>query len=203
MAGFLAASTIALVSRDLAPDNLWFPTLVETLTSASIVCLCFENILGLAAPRRRYMSALGFGLLFGFALSFSLGQDLQFGGAHPLISVMGFTAGAALAQVVSCVILLPALNLLLVFSKERRVEIIIISALAAHVSWHWMAESADRLSRFPITWPYVGLTLLVTVMQWLALIAILAGIYWLGSSAFPKREKKDPNQANRGADAIS
>jgi HupE/UreJ protein len=64
VAAFLAAFTIALVARRLMPGVLWFPTLVETLTAASIVYLGFENILGLAAPRRRYMAALGFGLLF-------------------------------------------------------------------------------------------------------------------------------------------
>ena len=51
--------------------------------------------------------------------------------------------------------------------------------------WHWMADSADRLSRFPIAWPAVSLTLLASLLQWLALIAILAGLYWLGAPSFP------------------
>jgi hypothetical protein len=83
-----------------------------------------------------------------------------------------------------CAILLPALNLLLVFSKERRVEIIILSALASHAGWHWMADAAERLSRFPVAWPTLDLTLLASLLQWLALIAILAGLYWLGAPSF-------------------
>src|SRR4029077_19401488 len=85
-AAFLAALLLALVARNLAPGGLWFPPLIETLTAASVVYLAFENILGIATSSRRFLAALGAGLLFGFTMAFPLEQDLQFGGEHSLIS---------------------------------------------------------------------------------------------------------------------
>jgi len=48
------------------PDGLWFPPLIETLIAASIFYMALENIVGVTPVRRRWMFAMGFGLVHGF-----------------------------------------------------------------------------------------------------------------------------------------
>jgi hypothetical protein len=72
--------TLAASAYGLAPDALWFPPLIETLIALSIVWMALENIVGVTPQNRRWMFALGFGLVHGFGFSFALRQTLQFAG---------------------------------------------------------------------------------------------------------------------------
>src|SRR5207302_9854404 len=88
----IAHSTTLIASAyNLATDALWFPPLIETLFAVSILYMAFENIAGgNILPRRRWMQAFGFGLIYGFGFSFALRQELQFAGSHALASVLSF-----------------------------------------------------------------------------------------------------------------
>jgi hypothetical protein len=147
---FTAAHSVALVAAawHLVPDALWFPPLVETLIAASILYMALENIVA-PAPRHRVALAFGFGLVHGFGFSFALSETMQFAGSHLLTSLFAFNLGVELGQVLVLIVLVPALQALFRFVMPERIGTIVLSALAAHVAWHWMAERWSALRQFP------------------------------------------------------
>ena len=175
---FTVAHSITLIASayNLGPDALWFPPLIETLIAVSIVYMALENIVGISVERR-WMIALGFGLVHGFGFSFALRQTLQFAGSHLLMSLLSFNIGVELGQLLVLAVLVPLLQALFRFVVAERIGTIILSALIAHTGWHWMIERWDRLKQFG--WPVMNAALLVTAMRWLIAILIVAGLLWL------------------------
>lgn len=175
---FTVAHSITLIASayNLGPDALWFPPLIETLIAVSIIYMALENIVGSSA-QRRWMIALGFGLVHGFGFSFALRQTLQFAGSHMLTSLLSFNAGVELGQLLVLALLIPMLEALFRFVVAERVGTIILSALVAHTGWHWMIERGERLRQF--SWPAMNAALMATAMRWLMAIVILAGVVWL------------------------
>jgi len=201
---FTVAHSITLFASafNLAPDALWFPPLIETLIAASILYMALENIVfyageappspGRLAPsrsprpqalganvKRRWLITFGFGLVHGFGFSFALRQTLQFAGSHLLTSLFGFNAGVELGQLLVLAIILPALALLFRYGVAERIGTIILSALVAHTSWHWLTERYQVLRQYRITWPAIDATFLVTAMRWAMVLVAMAGAYWL------------------------
>lgn len=175
---FTIAHSVTLIASayNLGPDALWFPPLIETLIAASIVYMSLENIVG-SKVERRWMIALGFGLVHGFGFSFALRQTLQFAGSHLLSSLLAFNAGVELGQLLVLLALIPMLELLFRFVVAERIGTIILSALVAHTGWHWMMERGDRLRQFG--WPVLTSVQLASAMRWLMAIVLLAGLGWL------------------------
>jgi HupE/UreJ protein len=198
---FTVAHSITLLGSayDLAPGALWFPPLIETLIATSIVYMALENIVmwtpaaltrgrestleaeGLLSRgvRKRWMIAFGFGLVHGFGFSFALRETLQFAGSHLLTSLVAFNVGVELGQILVIALLVPAIDLLFRFVIAERTGTIILSALVAHTGWHWMGERFDRLRQYSFEWPTLTATLLLTVVRWLTLAVIMAGVVWL------------------------
>ena len=175
---FTVAHSITLIASayNLASDALWFPTLVETLIAISILYLAFENIAGGNIVRRRWMLAAGFGLVYGFGFTFALKPQLQFAGTHTLASVLSFNAGVELGQFAALLLLVLGLSLLLRFTVRKRMETIILAALAADLGWHRFTERAERLSQFSFQWPALDRALLANAMLWLAIFLVAAGL---------------------------
>lgn len=175
---FTVAHSITLIASayNLGPDALWFPPLIETLIAVSIFYMALENIVG-SNVQRRWMIALGFGLVHGFGFSFALRQTLQFAGSHMLTSLLSFNVGVELGQLLVLVLLIPMLEALFRFVVAERIGTIILSALVAHTGWHRMLERGDRLRQFG--WPAMNAALLATAMRWLMVILIFAGAVWL------------------------
>ncbi|HXI91377.1 MAG TPA: HupE/UreJ family protein, partial [Blastocatellia bacterium] len=175
---FTIAHSVTLIASayNLGPDALWFPPLIETLIAVSIVYMALENIVG-SNVKRRWMVALGFGLVHGFGFSFALRQNLQFAGSHLLTSLLSFNVGVELGQLFVLLLLIPVLAILFRFVVAERIGTIILSALVAHTGWHWMIDRGERLKQFG--WPAISTAQLVSVMRWLIVILILAGLVWL------------------------
>lgn len=186
---FTVAHSITLIASayNLAPDALWFPPLIEMLIAVSIVYMALENIAGGVTLGRRWMIAFGFGLVHGFGFSFALRETLQFAGDHMLTSLLSFNVGVELGQLLVLILLIPALELLFRFAMAERIGTIIVSALVAHISWHWMAERWEVLSHFQIQWPAFNAALWAGVLRWLMLAVIAAGLFWLISSLIRER----------------
>jgi hypothetical protein len=178
---FTVAHSITLIASayDLAPDFLWFPPLIETLIAVSIVYMALENIVGGSTVQRRWMMALGFGLVHGFGFSFALRATLQFAGSHLLASLLSFNVGVELGQLLVLVLLIPCLEALFRYAVKDRMGTIILSALVAHTGWHWMLERGEKLSQFHFQWPVLTAALLATVLRWLMLLVALAGAAWV------------------------
>lgn len=175
---FTVAHSITLIASayNLGPDALWFPPLIETLIAASIIYMALENIVA-SSVQRRWMIALGFGLVHGFGFSFALRQTMQFAGSHLLTSLLSFNIGVELGQLLVLALLVPLLEVLFRFVVAERIGTIILSAFVAHTGWHWMIERGEQLRQFG--WPAMNAALVATVMRWLIVIVILAGVVWL------------------------
>jgi len=177
--GFTVAHSVTLIASayDLAPNVLWFPPLVETLIAVSILYMAFENIVAAQTDTgtrvtQRWMMAFGFGLVHGFGFSFALRETLQFAGAHLLTSLLSFNVGVELGQLLVIAICVPALDWLFRFVVSERIGTILISALVAHTSWHWMVERYEVLAQYPITWTAFTSAMLVGIMPWLITLLV-------------------------------
>lgn len=191
---FTVAHSITLVGSafGLAPDGLWFPPLVETLIAVSIVYMAIENIVfewrgtpAAGAFRRRWVLAFLFGLVHGFGFSFALRESLQFAGSHLLISLLSFNLGVELGQLVVVAVLVPSLSLLFRHVVPERIGAIVISALVAHTSWHWMTERWRVLRAFG--WPALDAASLAPVLWWVSLILLTGAGGW-GVSAVLRQQ---------------
>jgi hypothetical protein len=199
---FTVAHSITLIASayGAALDALWFPPLIETLIAMSIVYVALENIIvstrampappaSGARPRgswprvlgtdlgRRWAITFAFGLVHGFGFSFALRQSLQFAGSHLLTSLVSFNIGVELGQLLVLSILVPALHLFFKFVLAERIGTIILSALVAHTAWHWMLERGEQLRQYRR--PVLDAALMASVLWWLMLLVIAAGVAWL------------------------
>src|SRR5262245_43443899 len=130
----LLASTLGLTF-----DTVWFPPLLAALEVVAILLAAFANIADQVTPHRRTVFACCAGLIFGASTALALEPALQFGGSHPLVSVLAFCAGAAATLAAAAAIMIPVMSYL--FSRARterieRIERIIVSALAARSEEH-------------------------------------------------------------------
>ena len=185
---FTVAHSVTLIASafGFAPSALWFPPLVEMLIAMSIVYMAFENIVGVKL-KRRWLITFGFGLVHGFGFSFALRETLQFAGSHLLTSLLSFNVGVELGQLLVLVLVVPTLGVLFRFVVAERIGTILVSALVAHTSWHWMSERAGQLSQYPIEFrmPVFDFALLATAMRVGMLALIIAGLIWLMTLIFP------------------
>ena len=146
---FTLGHSITLIASayGAAPDALWFPPLVETLIAASIFYMAVENVV---APnvKTRWVLAVGFGLIHGFGFSFGLRNTLQFAGDHVLTALLSFNVGIELGQLLVLALLVPLLNVAFRYVVAERVGVILLSIVAGHTAWHWMAERFAMLREF-------------------------------------------------------
>jgi len=171
--------TLAASAYGLAPDALWFPPLIETLIAVSIVWMALENIVGITPQNRRWMFALGFGLVHGFGFSFALRQTLQFAGEHLLTSLLAFNIGVEIGQLLVLAVLVPALALLFRYVVAERMGTIILSAIVAHTAWHWMMDRGAILIQFDMQWS-AGILLWMAAFVAVLALAATARRYFVG-----------------------
>jgi hypothetical protein len=174
---FAAAHTLTLAAATfgLMPSGSWFPVLVSMLVAFSIVYVAIEDAVG-ANLRRRWMLAFGFGLAHGFGFAFALADALQFAGGHPLAALASFSIGLELGQVIILSITVPALALLFTRVVEERAGTILLSVVAGHAAWHWMADRFATLQLMNL--PALDLALAATAVRWLLMLTIVGGGLW-------------------------
>jgi hypothetical protein len=196
---FTVAHSITLMAAafGLAPSALWFPPLIETLIALSIVWMAFENIVGVNI-QRRWMMAFGFGLIHGFGFSFLLTESLQYAGTHLLTSLLAFNVGVELGQIFVLALAIPLLTVLFRKVVEERMGTIILSALVAHTSWHWMTERGSELLEYQFVAPAFDAALLASTMRWGMLILIILGIAWMLYEIFGRLVQPGPRPGVEG-----
>lgn len=174
---FTIAHSITLIASafGMVPNFLWFPPLIETLIAASIVYMAMENIVG-TQWQKRWVIAFGFGLVHGFGFSFALGEILQFAGGHLLTSLLAFNLGVEIGQVLIILLAVPILNLLFRVAVPERIGTILLSALIAHTSWHWMSERGNVLLAYSFEWPALNSAFFAALTRWLVLAVIIAAV---------------------------
>jgi hypothetical protein len=174
---FALAHSITLIASALgaAPGALWFPPLVETLIAASILFMALENIVG-SSVQRRWIIAFVFGLVHGFGFSFALRESLQFAGSHLLTSLLAFNVGVEAGQLLVLAVLVPLLDRVFRSVRVERIGTIVLSAMVAHVAWHWLAERWERLAKF--SWPHPDATDVASALRWIIACLVLGIIVW-------------------------
>jgi hypothetical protein len=179
VAPFTLAHSVALSAfgYHIAPRPIWIPPLVATLMAAAIIYMGIESMF--AARRRRWIAAIATGLVFGLGFWFDLQPVLQFGGAHPLISVLSFNAGLEIGQLLTLALLVSAAHVLFWLTGPARINTIIFAGLTVHLAWHRMAERAVILRGVPVQWPTFDTE---WASRWLFGIATAAGLAWLISA---------------------
>jgi HupE/UreJ protein len=218
---FVVAHSIALLASasGLAPDALWFPPLVDTLTAASIVYMALENIVITVQKRpqrapssqgendfsavsansavfsgsslkRRWLATFGFGLVHGFGLSLALRPALQLAGSHPLTATLSFNVGVELGLLLILALLVPAFELLFRYLIGWRTGTIVLSALCGHTAWHWMGDRWDLLRKFTFERPAIDAAFLAGALRWLMLLVVAVGLYWLVFDVLDRRRDK-------------
>jgi len=194
---FTVAHSITLVAGafGLVPSGNWFAPLIEMLIALSILYLALENILSVwlggdspANLRWRWLVTGAFGLVHGFGFSFVLQHDLQLAGSHLVLSLLAFNVGVELGQLAVLLVTVPVLAVLLQRPHARRAGVVILSALVAHVAWHWMVERLETL-RF-VRWPPLDAAAFGWLLAGLALLALVGGALWLSRRATPNLSRE-------------
>ncbi len=145
---FTVAHSVTLIASALgfAPSGLWFTPWVEWAIALSILFMALQNIWNPSVRRRWILCAL-FGLVHGFGFSFALHETLQFAGAHWMVSLLSFNLGVEAGQVLVLLIGVPIARMIIANPQGRLISLV-LSALIAHVAWHWMAERWEVAAKF-------------------------------------------------------
>jgi hypothetical protein len=194
---FTVAHSFTLIGSafGLTPQGAWFPPFVEMVIALSIVYMALENIIGVDM-RRRVLLTMLFGLVHGFGFSYGLREDLQFAGGHLIVSLFAFNIGIEIGQIMVLAVMLPFLALVARYVLPGRVGTIILSAILAHVGWHWMSERWDALAS--VRWPSLDMSNLPLLLFWAAGLSLAAG----AAIAAVKRLRLEPEPLQRsGQDA--
>lgn len=180
VAVFAAALSITLLvcAFGMAPDAVWLRPLIETLSAVLILLVAFANIIGGVTPRRRTLFALSAGFVYGFICLFEFSAKVQFGGSHPMLSALSFDTGAVFAVTILVALLVVVSSWMFRFAKAVRVEMIIVSALAADTAWGWLAERWGRLKTIPIHVVFDA-SLLALALRCLSILVLFGGLLWL------------------------
>jgi hypothetical protein len=188
---FVAAVSMSFSASWLriAPDGLWFRPLVALLAGALALLAALANIAGKPSPRRRALLALFAGVVFGFDFGFDFAGKAQFAGAHPAIAALGFNAGIAATALLVLALLVPVLRLLFRFARTERVELIVVSALAADTAWQWTSDRWTRFSRYPVSPPDLNASFFASALQWLAILTVFGGVVWFLNGWLAAREQ--------------
>jgi HupE / UreJ protein len=173
--GFTLAHSFTLIGSafGLTPQGAWFPPFVEMVIALSIVYMAVENIIGIDV-RRRVLLTMLFGLVHGFGFSYGLQEELQFAGPHLIVSLFAFNVGIEIGQILALAVMLPVLTLITRHILIGRVGAIVLSAILAHVGWHWMSERWEALSS--VRWPTLDMSNLLLLLIWAGGLALAAGV---------------------------
>jgi len=145
---FTVAHSLTLIAAAMgyAPSGLWFMPWVELAISFSILYMALENIWR-AEVHRRWLVCTLFGLIHGFGFSFALHESMQFAGTHHVLSLLSFNLGVEAGQLLVLLLGVPV-AMWLATKAYARILTIALSALIAHLAWHWMEERWDVAAKF-------------------------------------------------------
>lgn len=137
---FTVAHSLTLIAAALgyAPTGLWFMPWVELAIAFSILYMALENIWRPDVYRRWLVCSL-FGLIHGFGFSFALHESMQFAGTHHVLSLLSFNLGVEAGQLLVLLFGVPVAMWLAAKAYARALTMA-LSALIAHLAWHWMEE---------------------------------------------------------------
>jgi hypothetical protein len=185
-AAFVSANLISLAGAalGLAPDSRWFGALAASTSAAMIFLLALGNIFGANLQRRRLWTGL-FGLILGFEFANLLAERLQFAGAHAQVALWFYALGIDLGALLVFALAFVGLALILRGARAGQIGVIVLSAIVAHASWHWMIDRMSVLWQMP--WPSMTGAAFYHLAQWLFVVLLAAGAYTLAAQRIERR----------------
>lgn len=186
LAAFALGGSISLfaTASGYSPNTLWFPYLVSFLVGFGILYLAVENILAVRSERR-LGPALCFGLVFGFAFAFILGERMQFAGGQRVLATIAFDVGLLLGSLITVAVAFSGLALIFRHIAPERIGTIVLSAFIAHTAWDWTLERGAALSRFQI--PTFTELMLSGALWWVTAALALGAVAWILPGIAPRR----------------
>jgi hypothetical protein len=134
------------------------------------------NIGGIYPFRRAILTAAA-GLVFGASAWFDFAARRQFAGEHSQIATLAYWAGLLIATQLGLVLLIPLLASLFK-ATERRLELIVVSCLAADAALGWLEERWGQLREVPWHFPVLDAGFFSVLFAILAFITLASGIFW-------------------------
>ena len=119
---------------------------VELAIAFSILYMALENIWRPNVYRRWLVCSL-FGLIHGFGFSFALHESMQFAGTHHVLSLLSFNLGVEAGQLLVLLFGVPV-AMWVARKAYARTLTVVLSALIAHLAWHWMEERWADAAKF-------------------------------------------------------
>ena len=167
---FTIAHSLTLVAFDRGTPGVWVPPLAGTLMALSVGYLALECMVKPEAGTKRLLFATASGVAYGSGFWFSLRPVLQFGGEHPVVSILSFNLGIEFCQLLVLTLLVFCFYVVPV----SRIVAIILAGIVAHMAWHRMTERAFALNRFEsqLQWPVFDL-------KWMLAGLIAAALAWV------------------------
>jgi hypothetical protein len=198
VACFLISLSVALVvcAFALGTDPVWFRPLIETLSAIAILFTAFANIAGHVTPPRRALLALSVGSVYGLVGWFDFAGKVQFGGSHSVLAAVSYDVGIVIAVVAAISVLVPLLSFLFRFARTERVELIVISALAADTAWGWLEQRWGRLIQLPFRAIVLDLGVLAFTLRVLAIFVLAAGLVWFADGWLKSRTYVSENASS-------
>jgi HupE / UreJ protein len=191
-AAFFLANLISLAGTafGFAPRNVWFAAVAASVSAVLIFFMALGNIFGADLQRRRLWTGL-FGFVLGFEFAQLLAGRLQFAGEHSQIALWFFALGVDLGALLAMALIFLALALILRGARAGRIGIIVLSALVAHASWHWMIDRMGALWAMP--WPTMTVSGFYHLAQWIFAVLLAVGAYTLAAQRIERRWPKAPS----------
>ncbi len=183
---FVLANLISLAGAafGFAPDSRWFGALAASASSVMIFLLALGNIFGANMQRRRLWTGL-FGLILGFKFAELLAERLQFAGTHTQVALWFYALGIDLGALLVFALASVGLALILRGARAGRIGVIVLSAIVAHASWHWMIDRISVLWQMP--WPSMTAAAFYHLAQWIFVVLLGAGAYTLTAQRIERR----------------
>jgi len=193
-AAFVLANLVSLAgtAAGFAPDSVWFGAFAAGVSAVMIFFLALGNIFGAHLQHRRLWTGL-FGFMLGFEFAKLLAERLQFAGAHSQIALWFFALGVDLGALLAFALTFVVLALILRGARAGRIGIIVLSALVAHASWHWMIDRLALLWQIP--WPAMTMSGFYHLAQWIFAVLLAAGAYVLAAQRIERRWPRAPGLA--------
>jgi hypothetical protein len=194
-AAFVLANVISLGGGafGFAPGNVWFAALAASASAVLIFFSALGNIFGAHLQRRRLWTGL-FGFVLGFEFAKLLAGRLQFAGDHSQIALWSFAVGIDLGALLAFAVTFVGLALILRGARAGRIGIIVLSAIVAHASWHWMIDRLGVLWQMP--WPPMTMAGFYHLAQWIIAALLAVGAYILAAQRIERRWPKAPLPAS-------
>jgi hypothetical protein len=185
---FAVGQVLASVALAYGPDATgeWLLPLVQTLIAAMLVGLTIQNIAS-ERPMDRRLTMLIFGATSGIGFAIAMRTIAQFGGRHPIASIISFDIGLQAGQLVMLGLVAVPLVLLSRLLVAERMRRIILSALLLSVAWN--VTQARFLAMKDLQWPMLTAPVLVTASSWLLVIVGAAGALWFAAGFFGSTDR--------------